>query len=165
MLKHVQLSNMCVDMTDDSTLGLYNLAVKLQARLGVLQEKIIAQDIAIAYKYASNIINGPFPMAENLFATNCEYALAYALLIKKRFAQGEEVISKHCHVSYRYARFVVRGPFPLGEPAIAQDAEFSFYYAKQVLNGRFLAGEEAIAKNPHLSLKYMMEGLNNWNSQ
>ena len=166
MLKRVQLSSKCLDMTDDLTTaeGLYNRAVKSQTRLSVLLEKIIATDITFAYKYAAVVINGPFPMAEQLFAANGDFAFAYALLIKKRFAQGEEVISKKCQLSYQYARFVIRGPFPLGEPAIAQDAKFSFYYAKHVLNGRFLAGEEAIAKDPQLSLKYMMEGLNNWNS-
>ena len=163
MLKRVQDHWQCLKVSTAEEL--YNRAVKSQTRLSVLLEKIIVTDIKFAFKYAAYVINGPFPIAEQLFASHGNYAFAYALLIKKRFTQGEEVISKKCRLSYEYARFVIRGPFPLGEPAIAQDAEFSFKYAKQVLNGRFLAGEEAIAKDPHLSLKYMMDGFYNWNSQ
>ena len=54
--------------------------------------------------------------------------------------------------AYRYARDVLKGPFPEGESIIATDAFHSYDYAKNVLQGPFPLGEPAIAKNAMFSI-------------
>ena len=70
--------------------------------------------------------------------------------LKKR----EAAIAKDAFYSYKYAKYVLKGPFPAGEPAIAKSAKYSYMYAKHVVNGPFPAGEAAIAKDGYYSQMY-----------
>ena len=63
--------------------------------------------------------------------------------LKKR----EKYIALEPEYAYKYARFVLEGPFPLGEDAIATSAEYSVRYAETVLFGPFSKGEKAIAES------------------
>ena len=62
--------------------------------------------------------------------------------LKKR----EKYIAKSLEYAYRYAKDILKGPFPLGEEAIAKDAKNVYYYAKEVLRGPFPLGEATISK-------------------
>jgi len=56
-------------------------------------------------------------------------------------------------LSYVYAIYVLKAPFPLGEAAIATSSQYSFHYAKYI-KGRFILGEPAIAQSLIGSLNY-----------
>lgn len=70
--------------------------------------------------------------------------------LKKR----EKYIALEPEYAYKYARFVLEGPFPLGEDAIATSAEYSVRYAETVLFGPFSKGEKAIAESDLWSTMY-----------
>ena len=55
----------------------------------------------------------------------------------------EDIVRSTSH-SLHYALLVVKGRFPEGEEAISKDAYFSVIYAVRCLKGRFLLGEEKI---------------------
>lgn len=88
-------------------------------------------------------------LTDGIFTALC--ARNYAKKIKKIV---EPSIAQGTVSSLRYARYLLRGPFPLGEAAIARDAGCSFDYAKQILHGRFELGEPAIAESAMWSFHY-----------
>ena len=96
-----------------------------------LEPAIAKNDGLYSYKYALNVLKGPFKL-------------------------GEPAIAKNSYYSFSYAFDILNGPFPLGEPAIAKSAYYSLVYATHVLNGPFPLGEKAIAnaKNAEYSKKY-----------
>ena len=60
--------------------------------------------------------------------------------------------------SYKYALYVLKGPFKLGEPTIAKhDGWYSYKYALYVLKGPFPLGEPTIAKNEFYSKTYTQD--------
>jgi len=65
-------------------------------------------------------------------------------VIKRRFPEGEEIITKDAHYSFWYADNAVKGRFPEGELAISKDPSYSYWYARDVLRGRFPEGEVSI---------------------
>lgn len=73
---------------------------------------------------------------------------------KKRKEMIENIIATNAQESYKYAREILKGPFPKGEDSIAQDPEYSFFYARDVLKKPFPKGEDAIATDPVLSYEY-----------
>ena len=83
--------------------------------------------------------------------TNPQWAYNYAReVIKGRWPEGEEAISKDPYWAYSYAVDVVGGRWPEGEKTISKDPEWAFYYAREVIKGRWPEGEEAIKKRPIL---------------
>ena len=70
--------------------------------------------------------------------------------LKKR----ESLLAVDPEYAYKYAKNIVKGPFPAGEATIAKDPEYSYYYAMNVLKGPFPAGEAAIAKDPRYAQLY-----------
>lgn len=71
-----------------------------------------------------------------------------------------DLILASSFLSYQYAYYVLKGPFPEGEPIIATDATYSRRYAFDVLKGRFHLGEPAIATDGWQSARYACELLN-----
>lgn len=57
-------------------------------------------------------------------------------------------------LSLRYAKEVVRGPWPSGEAAIAKDPMYSRMYAEDVIKGPWPPGEAAIASNAQAACIY-----------
>ena len=92
------------------------------------REKYIAKSTKYAYKYASEVLKGPFPAGEEIISKDIYFALEYAkyVLKGKKFPAGEEAISNDEQYSYLYARDILKGPFPLGEDAISKDATLSY---------------------------------------
>ena len=84
-------------------------------------EDIIAQSEDAAYRYAINILKGPFP-------------------------KGEDTIAKDSNYAYLYAKNVIKGPWSKGEDIIATDFWSSIRYVQDVLKDRFKKGERAIIK-------------------
>ena len=75
-------------------------------------------------------------------------------VLKRPFPAGEAAIATDTYYAYLYARDVLKGPFPAGEEAISKDAEYALGYAKYVLNGPFPAGEAAIAGDARYASYY-----------
>ena len=109
-------------------------------------EHVWAQYPEWAYKYAQDIIKGPWPPGEAAIAGSAEYAFRYARdVVRKPRAPGEAAIASNPHLAYLYARTVIKGPWPPGEAAIAGSADAAFEYALDVIGKRWPPGEAAIA--------------------
>ena len=76
------------------------------------REAAIAKYPKYAYRYAMNILKGPFKA-------------------------GEAVIAKDPRYAHLYARDVLKGPFKAGEAAIAKSRHYSGLYAENVLKHDF----------------------------
>ena len=86
------------------------------------------------YRYAAEVIKGPWPEAEPVIRRNSHYACLYAVnILRARWPEAEKVIVKNPLDAYRYALNLV-GEWPAGEEAIAKDAELSYLYIKYVLD-------------------------------
>ena len=85
-------------------------------------EHVIATSSKFSFKYASEVLKGPFKLGEPAIAK----------------------IAKNAKHAYYYSIFILNGPFKLGEPAIATSSAESYFYATQVLKHRFELGEPAI---------------------
>lgn len=66
------------------------------------QLEVIGDDSTCSYRYAAEVLNGPFK-------------------------EGESSIAVHGQNSLRYSRNVLKGRFPLGEAAIKRDGFWVFY--------------------------------------
>lgn len=76
----------------------------------------------MAYWYALNVLNGPFPA-------------------------GERAIARHAMWSYLYAKHVIMGRFRLGEEAIARSPRFAFHYTRYVVEGQFQVEESDLTSS------------------
>jgi len=96
-----------------------------------------------ALHYAEYLVKAPCPELEDIIAQDAHSAYRYAsFVLDGPFTLGEVVIA-HSRWAYFYATFALKGRFPLGEPAIAQDADYSRWYA-EFLGGTFLLNGKII---------------------
>lgn len=108
-----------------------------------------------AYRYAGQVLEGPFPDGEDVIATEAEWAYKYAInILKGPFPKGESIIATDADFACRYAENVLNGRFPEGEPAIATSPHFSFNYAYKVLGDRFPEGEPVILQDAEIAYTY-----------
>ncbi len=56
--------------------------------------------------------------------------------------------------AYEYARDIVKGKYPDGEEAISKSPYYSYAYAMYILEGRFPQGEKAISSEIEYLLDY-----------
>ena len=84
-------------------------------------EPIIAKSAKYSYRYAGEILNGPFKLGEKAIATGPWESLFYA-------------------------KEILKGQFPLGEPVIAKSTEYSKEYTKNVLKKDFILDGKLICK-------------------
>ena len=113
----------------------------------LFREKVTDRNPEIFYNLYSS---KPEELAkrEKYIALSPEYASRYArFILKGPFPAGEAAIATNAETAFNYALFVLEGPFPKGEDAIAKDADRACSYASSVLNGPFPKGEVAIAKD------------------
>lgn len=114
----------------------YEYAHNYKRRIPEL-EPIILTVAEIAYKYALNVIRGPWPEAEPVLLKKVEYALQYAINIsQKRWPELEQKI-----INTKY-----------GHPE--KIASFIFYYAKQILDCRWLEAEHLLFDQPSFACAY-----------
>ena len=75
------------------------------------REPELAKSPDAAYKYACNVLQGPFPAGEVAIAKDACYAWYYALeVLKKPFPAGEAAIAKNTGYAYHYALEVLKLP-------------------------------------------------------
>ena len=113
-------------------------------------------------KYLEKYRDGPKELKkrEKYIATDAKYSYRYARsVLKGPFPAGEEAISKDPDYAYWYAEDVLAAPFPAGELAISKDAFYAFWYARRVLNGPFPTGEAVIAEDGEFSHRYAKDVL------
>jgi hypothetical protein len=82
------------------------------------------------------------------------YLYAFEIVQDKIKDEWEDIISKDAECAYRYAFYILKGPFPKGEDAISKVSDYSYYYAEEILKGPFPKGEDAISRNDKLSYMY-----------
>lgn len=133
-----------------------SLAWGVGANTGVWHEEALSKNGFLAYRYARDILNGPFKMGEPAIAKDPHNSFNYAQnILNGPFKLGEPAIAKkNGSRSLAYARGILDGPFKLGEPAMAKNAELAFGYAVYVLDMPFKLGEPAIAKDPYYAEVY-----------
>lgn len=83
-------------------------------------------------------------------------AYHYALKRKRRFRDGEQIISTSPEWSFKYAVNVLQDRFELGEKSIAKNNQWSYEYARQVLHKRFLLGEPKILESPYYCIENIL---------
>ncbi|MEM4511424.1 MAG: hypothetical protein QXD25_01275 [Nanopusillaceae archaeon] len=106
-------------------------------------EEVIVKDPWLSYKYARDILKGPFPKGEDTMAQDPECSYLYAKdVIKGPFPKGEDTIAKNPWNSYNYALNILKGPFPKREDTIAQDSEYSYLYAKNIIKDLWPKGKK-----------------------
>jgi hypothetical protein len=131
------------------------LRKKLSSEDKQLALRAIAKSPNVAYYYATDVIKRRFPEGEVVISKHPYYAYNYAAtVIKGRWPEGEAAISKDPEWACYYAENVIKGRFPEGEAAIAKSPNMAYYYATNVIEGRFPQGEAAIAMDPHFAKKY-----------
>ena len=118
-------------------------------------EDIISKNSYDSYRYANDIIKGPWLKGEEVISKDSYISYRYALdIIKGPWPKGENSISTHLEWSRYYIKYVIKGPWPKGEEIISKDPESSCEYAINIIKGRWEKGEEAINESPKWSKKY-----------
>lgn len=109
-----------------------------------------------AFVYATETLSG-HAVPKNIvssIAQNSDLALKYAKeIIKGPFPEAEKWIARVPRLAVEYAKKCLKGPFPLAEPEIARDAYWACDYASG-LEKPFPLGEKAIAREGRLSIRY-----------
>ena len=93
-------------------------------------EAAIAQNPYYAYRYALEVLRGPFPLGEPILARAPAYAFTYAFE-------------------------VLRGPFPACEPHMIKDPSFSCRYAQAILKQPFAPAELTIYAHASAGAMYV----------
>jgi len=118
-------------------------------------EEIIAKDPMPALTYALHILQKPWPAGEAAIAKDPETACTYAEdLMKKRWPAAEEAIAKSPEWAENYARHILKKRWPEAEPVIATDAIAASSYAYFILKKRWPDAEPVIATNPAFAYDY-----------
>ncbi len=90
------------------------------------------------YNYASTVIDGRWPEAEETLKKDPFYCLLYSYhVIKGRWPEAEEIIRRKAHTAYLYAHHVIDGRWPEAEEIIKADPSKAYAYAKNVIKGRW----------------------------
>ena len=117
---------------------------RMAAKLKTILEDPLSKGVAArwAYDYVHNVIKGRWPEAEETISKDPEWAYWYALnVIKGRWPEAEETISKDPRWAYSYALNVIKGRWPEGEQAISTDPYLACSYACNVIKGRWPEAE------------------------
>jgi len=110
----------------------------------------IVKDPGLTYEYAYYITRGKVKDEfEDIIAQSEKVSYDYAsFVLKGPFPRGENTLAQDSNYAYLYARDIIKGPWPKGEPTIATDFWSSNRYAQDVLKDRFIKGEDAIINSP-----------------
>ncbi len=95
---------------------------------------------------------------QHVWAQYPEWAHRYARdIVRKPWPPGEAAIASDPYLAYLYAQTVIKGPWPPGEAAIAGNAELAYWYARTVIKGPWPPGEAAIAGDAKWARAYQKE--------
>jgi len=91
--KNKKLAEILIPIVKDPWLTYYYAGNIVKGKIKDEWEDILIQSIYMSYAYAYNVLKGPFPKGEKIFAKNDGYSYSYAKeILKGRFIEGEEVI-------------------------------------------------------------------------
>jgi hypothetical protein len=122
--------------------------------------RAVAKSTKYSYRYAKDLLKGPFPLGEPAIAKYPTYAYFYAYeILKGPFPLGEPEIAKDPEYAYLYAKNILKGPFPLAEPEILKHPKYAYLYAAYALKSPFPLGEPAIATDNYWKHRYQDEVL------
>jgi hypothetical protein len=114
-------------ITPAHALHILNVTKRRNKRL----ENIVAQDIDVAVRYASEVIHTRWPKIEPrlLQSEDLDLIIFYAThAIKGRWPEAEPIIAKLPESALYYAKKVIKGQWPLGEPTIFSDNNYARLY-------------------------------------
>lgn len=109
-------------------------------------EKAISTNSSSSLAYAENVLKGRFRAGEQAIidSRGPNDALNYAIrVIKGPWPEAEDTFASTGMLAYRYAANVLKGRFPKGEKEIAKHAGLVVSYA-MVIKNRFPAGEKIL---------------------
>ena len=107
-------------------------------------------------KYESNLIE--LRKRESALAKSPQYSYLYARLSGKPFPIGEDMIATNAMYSYKYARHILKDRFPKGEQILSKSANWSYEYASRVIKGKWPEGEETILNHGNSqNYKYLLK--------
>jgi hypothetical protein len=79
-----------------------------------------------------------------------EKAFDWAVGHGRRFLEAESTIArKDPYLTYKYAKYVIKGRWPEGEANILRNLEYAIWYTSDVIKGRWPEVEEAIINDPN----------------
>jgi len=111
---------------------------------------------SIAWKLAKT--NEQKRKLEHVWAQYPEWAHRYARdIVRKPWPPGEAAIASVPYLAYLYARTVIKGPWPPGEAAIAGNAGLAYLYALEVIEKPWPPGEAAIAGSAGSAFLYALD--------
>jgi len=101
-----------------------------------------------AYYFAKEELKRPWSKGsegEKKISWYADWSYKYAIdVIKGPFELGEKSIAKDPAFSAKYARHILKGRFPAGEEAIAKSPKWAFHYAAVIIKGRWEPAEKII---------------------
>ncbi len=119
------------------------------------EERVIASSFIYSYRYARDILEGPFPLGERAISKDDAFSYEYAkYVLKGPFPKGEKAIATDGFLSFCYAFYILEAPFPLGERAISKGLSNSYRYATEVIRGRWPLGEERMMQDEEVFKDY-----------
>lgn len=109
---------------------LFDNVLDLEKRIPEIESQVMRLGPKMVYVYAVNNVQGRWPEAERVVASNSRYAYAYAhRVIDGKWELGEPAIAKNISTSLSYAELIGER-FVAGEPLIAKDLEYARAYAE-----------------------------------
>lgn len=122
-----------------------------------IAEATISKDAAASFSYAKAFFKGAgWIPGEQAILSNGSWSVAYARdVLGRRWPEAEAVISDNAAAAVEYAKDVIKGRWPEAEPCIFKHAEPSFEYAQCILKHRLTTDvEHVIAKDAETALRY-----------
>jgi hypothetical protein len=146
-INHTQLAQHMDKELDAGTIGV-DMAIKWaknqKQRSKKVEDLIVKKGTAQqAYRYAAEVVGGPWPEGEPIIAKHARWANDYAHILRGRFHAGEPQIAKAGPIAVSYSTQILKKPWPEAEKAIAKDGDASALYGLRH-NMRFKAGEKAM---------------------
>jgi len=112
----------------------------------------VMKDPGLAVLYSRTYLDGTWPEAEHIIATDARAAWDYKYMRPtsgplERWIEAEPAIMKDPYVAAHYAMVVLKRRWPEAEPYIMTDAWNITGYASKVIKGRWLEAEPYILKS------------------
>lgn len=123
-------------------------------------EPIIKDNPGVSFLYARDVVKDRWHEGEKsiLNSHNLEMMFNYAsIIIGGRWPEAEEHIKKDPNWAYQYAAHIIKGRWPEAEDTIKYHTDYACKYAINILGHRWLEAEEAIMRNWYAKMTYMAE--------
>lgn len=119
------------------------------------EEKKLLEHYELASAYADRLFNGSWDEFIQRVYSMPEFALKHSQALDCRHQKAlEDVILRSPMVASRYAKDVLKGPWPAAEPVISRDPAAAVHYSALVLRRPWPEAERTIAADPIEAARY-----------